>query len=370
MQSTNRFYLRGVDHLRALAALLVLCYHSIHSGNVVPEAYVPESFVLGLLEEGHTGVSLFITITGFIFATIIGDRNVDYGRFLYNRFLRIFPLLFVMSLFAALVQQGVQQADPLAPLKFFNLFGGGTYWGTWTLVVEFQFYLFFPVFFQHFRDHWRKGWWAFVPCIALIGLAMAFRLVYWTQKGSMADISYWTIFGRMDQFMMGVMASLLLGELDRRGLMQGRWSGIVLAGLGIALLLLAFRVFNMRQLFLTDALAPDLLWLVVPVIEGACYAALLLGWVIASRHWQGPISAFFAYIGAISYSSYLIHFAVLLAVLQLTGRVGLVFSDDPFTHKLLMGLLLVYPLTLLLSVISYELLEKPFFRRRLNYLKP
>ncbi|MGA0807274.1 MAG: hypothetical protein ACO3PV_12255, partial [Pseudohongiellaceae bacterium] len=77
----------------------------------------------------------------------------------------------------------------------------------------------------------------------------------------------------------------------------------------------------------------------------------------------------FAYLGAISYSTYLIHFRELLFSLQLVSRLGVQFSSDIFTHKLLFGLLLVWPLTLVLSVLSHELLEKPFFRRRLNYFK-
>lgn len=370
MQSTNRFYLRGVDHLRALAALLVLCYHSIHSGNLIPPAHVPSVPPLSLLEEGHTGVALFITITGFIFATIIGERQVDYGRFLYNRFLRIFPLLFILSLFAALVQQGVGGIDPLALLKFFNLFGGGTYWGTWTLVVEIQFYLFFPVFFQYFRDRGGIAGYRWLPCAGVILLALALRLVYWTQRGSMADLAYWTIFGRIDQFMIGVLACFALQDLDARARWQSQRAGLTLAGIALLLLIAWLHFGNTRQLFLTDTLSPSLWWLVQPTVEGLCYGALLLGWVIASRHWQGRISAAFAYVGAISYSTYLIHFAVLLFSLQLVARFDISFSADPFLHKLLLGLLLVYPLTLLLSVLSFELIEKPFFRCRVNYLRP
>lgn len=369
MQSSNQFYLRGIDHLRALAALLVLCFHSIHSGNLVPQSHVPGFALLGLLEEGHTGVALFITITGFIFTAIIGKREVDYRRFLYNRFLRIFPLLFILSLFAAFVQQGVQAANPLAMLEFFNLFGGGTYWGTWTLVVEFQFYLFFPVFFQHFRDRCGPGWRRYLPFMGLILLAQAFRLIYWSQKGTLADIGYWTIFGRIDQFMLGVMACLLLQDLDARACFRRQWAGLALAAAALLALVLCFRIFNQRQLFLTDVPSTSLLWLVVPTLEGICYAMLIVGWVGASRAWQGRVSAFFAYIGAISYSTYLIHFGVLLFVLQAVQRLGIEFSSDVFTHKLLMGLLLVYPLTLLLSVLSYELVEKPFFRRRVNYIR-
>lgn len=370
MKSSNQLYIPGIDHLRAFAAFLVVCYHCIHSGNLVSQAHVPGFVPLSLLEEGHTGVALFITITGFIFTTIIGVRQVDYARFLYNRFLRIFPLLFVLSLFAAFVTEGIQDADPLATLKFFNLFGGGTYWGTWTLVVEFQFYLFFPVFFQHFRDAMPGSRQKYLPFLGMILLALCFRLIFWSQQGNMQDVGYWTIFGRIDQFMLGVMACLLLKDLDAAALAQKQWLGPVLVIGSLVLLIMIYHAFNQRLLFVTEPPSSSLWWLVLPTVEGLLYGGLLLGWVLLSREWSGKVSQAFAYLGAISYSTYLVHFGVLLLVLQLVARLDLQFSDDVFTHKLLMGVLLVYPLTLLFSVLTYELVEKPFFRRRVSYIKP
>ena len=102
MRSTNKVYIQGIDHLRGLAALLVVLFHCIHRSGEITQAYVPANPLLSFFEEGHTGVALFITITGFIFTTIIGDNQIVYSRFLRNRFLRIFPLLFIISFFTDL----------------------------------------------------------------------------------------------------------------------------------------------------------------------------------------------------------------------------------------------------------------------------
>jgi peptidoglycan/LPS O-acetylase OafA/YrhL len=368
MISTNQIYIRGIDHLRGLAALMVLFYHAIHSGDLVPQAYVPQFPVLSLLEEGHTGVALFITITGFIFTFIIGENQISYPRFLFNRFLRIFPLLFVVSLFAAFVVDGVKAADPLALVKFFNLFGGGVYWGTWTLVVEFQFYLFFPVFYLYFRDTWRGPLQKYLPYIGLIMLAFAFRVIFYTQADNAQDIGYWTIFGRIDQFMMGAMACLLLKDLERGGWLRSHYSGLGIFLVSLALLVLVYHYLNTQLMFVTAPPSPSTGWLVVPALEGLLYGGILLGWVVFSKNFTGRISAFFAYIGAISYSTYLLQFGVLLFSLQLSNRFGWQFSEDVFINKLLLAVLLVYPLTLVLGMLSYELIEKPFFRKRMNYI--
>lgn len=369
MKSTNQLYIRGIDHLRAVAALLVLFYHTIHSGNLISQSYVPGNPFLGFLEEGHTGVALFITITGFIFTTIIGDKQIVYSRFLFNRFLRIFPLLFILSLFAAFVVEGVHEADPLALSKFFNLFGGGVYWGTWTLVVEFQFYLFFPVFFVYFREHCQGSLRKYLPFIGLIVLAFAFRVIFYSQSGNAQDIGYWTIFGRIDQFMLGAMASLLLQDCKDSPLWRKPYVGLVVALASLLLLVFMYQMLNVREVFVTEPPSSSLWWLLIPAAEGLLYAGLVFGWVIFTREMNGKVSAFFAYIGAISYSTYLIHFGMLLFCLQLTNRLGIVFSESVMLNKLLLAILLVYPLTLCLSVLSYELIEKPFFRKRVNYIK-
>jgi peptidoglycan/LPS O-acetylase OafA/YrhL len=186
----------------------------------------------------------------------------------------------------------------------------------------------------------------------------------------MQDVGYWTILGRIDQFMLGVMACLLLKDLDAAALAQKQWLGPVLVIGSLVLLIMIYHAFNQRLLFVTEPPSSSLWWLVLPTVEGLLYGGLLLGWVLLSRQWSGKVSQAFAYLGAISYSTYLVHFGVLLLVLQLVARLDLQFSDDVFTHKLLMGVLLVYPLTLLFSVLTYELVEKPFFRRRVSYIKP
>lgn len=211
-------------------------------------------------------------------------------------------------------------------------------------------------------------WQKYLPYLGVILLALCFRVIFWSQTGNVADIAYWTIFGRIDQFMLGVVACLLLKDLEMSALVGKRWFAPVLVIGSVLLLIVAYHGFNQRLLFVTEPPAASLWWLVLPTIEGLLYGALLLGWVLVSRRWQGRIAAGFAYLGAISYSTYLIHFGVLLFTLQMVQRLGLEFSADVFTHKLLMGLLVVWPVTLALSVLSYELLEKPFFRRRVNYI--
>ena len=88
--STGQYYV-GLDHIRALAAFIVFVWHFIHVNDqhLASVSFLP----LAILTEGHTGVSLFMTLSGYLFAKILDGRQVHYFGFLWNRFLRLAPLL-------------------------------------------------------------------------------------------------------------------------------------------------------------------------------------------------------------------------------------------------------------------------------------
>ena len=95
MKSLNSSYFSRIDHLRFFAATLVIFHH--FSGNIAvsPDAGLITNFFITWLQKGSTGVSLFLFLTGFLFCIIsdIGNKKINYKGFIYNRILRIFPLL-------------------------------------------------------------------------------------------------------------------------------------------------------------------------------------------------------------------------------------------------------------------------------------
>jgi len=84
---------QGLDHIRALAALMVFSWHFLHFANGYPVPFegAPLIFALALFDEGHTGVALFMTLSGYIFAKLLDGKVIKYYSFLKRRAVRLMP---------------------------------------------------------------------------------------------------------------------------------------------------------------------------------------------------------------------------------------------------------------------------------------
>ena len=162
--STGEHYL-ALDHVRALAAFMVFSWHFLHADNGYPVAFnaMPMVFPLALLDEGHTGVALFMCLSGYLFAKLIADRPIVFSAFFFNRLLRLLPLLlFVIAIRVVMTWwQGGDLQGLLAGIQKSYLLptlpNGG-----WSITAEFHFYLVLPVLLWLKR---KSPWW--VRCSAV-----------------------------------------------------------------------------------------------------------------------------------------------------------------------------------------------------------
>ena len=221
MRGSNRPNLYPVDHLRALAAVLVVLYHSTQliSQAVDPEAgWSSERWLHSgnpaatVLFEGHTGVALFMVLSGFIFTTGTHDKDVAYWPFLRNRLLRIYPL-YLLLLFVGLTTVSASFdlglfLRGLLPLSSFGPVAVGGVWGAmfWAVAVEMQFYLLFPLLLRLLQ---RSG-----PSALgrLILVMVVLRALAWAVAPDAIDVNgmmYYSIVGRLDQFLIGMVAGWL-----------------------------------------------------------------------------------------------------------------------------------------------------------------
>lgn len=370
MRSANQRYLYPVDHLRAFAAGLVLLYHSTQLITVAgkhrtfnpgidwPYSHNPiKTFIF----EGHTGVSLFMVLSGFIFTLGTLGKQLSYGRFMVNRLLRIYPMYLVLlfigvsSTSAAFSLTSFAQAFfPLA--SFPGAAASNTIWGAmfWAVSVELQFYLLFPFLLRLLN---KSGP---LVLLRLIAAFLALRtLVLFAQPGvDLNRLTYFSLLGRIDQFLLGMLAAWVFAR--RRSWIKA-WL-LPLSGAAAVAMLWGF---NQRHGFAE----PDG-WRVVWVdVEGLVWALFIVSYVAVFEQRRGAVTRALARVGEVSFSVYLLHYAVVVGVVT-TAHHLIVGTPGTLSSGFLSGVLVALPITLGLAVITYSAIEKPFLNLRVKYVLP
>jgi peptidoglycan/LPS O-acetylase OafA/YrhL len=340
MKSSSDKYYPGLDHVRALAAFLVVTWHFAHSnsGTPVPYNQAPE---IGLLDEGHVGVSLFMTLSGYLFAKLIAGRPIDYPAFLWNRALRLLPLLILVFIAVALLRHPTQPGAYLLYLLtqgpvFPILPNGG-----WSITAETHFYLVLPLLL------WACAKWRWAP-LALVATSICLRMAIGASGLSIQDAAYWTIIGRIDQFAFGIY------------FYHHRASGKIAAAAGLGILA-AYALFDMAGGYYH---ADDRVWLVLPTIEGLALGALI-SWYDANPI-KSPKMWIVEKAGEYSYSIYLLHFFFVFHAARLINQHVMAF--DSLYGALPWAMLFFIAMTAL-GHASYKLVEGPPMRFRKPYIR-
>ena len=337
-----------------MAALVVLAWHSLHANQIVPTSYVPSLFPLGILEEGHTGVSLFMTLSGFIFHALCRDSAIHYSQFILNRVLRIAPLFVVWTLFYFYTMD-IDSAKLFVALV--GLMNNGVVPGVgWTIIVEFQFYALFPFLFLFAR---RYG---LAYLLGLVLLAMMFRLGVWYTHGSVQSLSYVTIFGHIDQFLLGMIGSELCFRFPRQ---LGRVPILVLL---VAVWLFLYNQFNFLGGFyhLSEYPSRSPLWVVLPTAEGLFYSLITASYLSLEQALPNVVDRALAWLGTLSYSFYLNHVFVIGICIKLCAESGWIVRG--FGQGLAFTFLVALPAVVAVSAVTYRLIEVPFLSMRRPYL--
>jgi len=346
--SSGQYYL-GLDHVRALAAFMVFAWHFVHiNNNHLGTASV---FPLSLLTEGHTGVALFMTLSGYLFAKILDGRKIGYVSFLWNRALRLLPLLLLVILIVGVKNywEGGNSSEYLRTIML-GLIRPGLPNGGWSITIEFHFYLILPLllFFSKFNR-------AALPLFIIA--AIAIRYFIFLKMGEVQGFSYWTIAGRIDQFILGILA------FQNFRLFKNKHVLACIVFTSFAIFYWWFESLGGFYEFPSYP-SPSALWVIMTTIEGLAYGALIAWYDNSFSHSTGRVSKFIASIGIYSYSIYLLHFffyssmaaAIDHWVVELSNvYISLIFAVPAFLVMVFVGFL------------SFRFIETPFLKFRSSY---
>jgi len=356
MKSSTGAHFIALDHVRALAAFMVFTWHFIHglNGYPVPFNYVPALFPLSLLDEGHTGVALFMTLSGYLFARLLDGKNINYAIFLWNRILRLIPLLVLVILIVGIkhVIAGERIYDYARLIAQGAIFPTLPH-GGWSITVEFHYYLILPLFLWMLRKS------KLLP-ISIIIAAIALRLVIYQEKGEIQFLAFWTIIGRIDQFALGMLVYQFRTCFAHRHVLA---TAIII---GFALF---YWQFDLHGGFYQNPSypSPSPLWIFLPTIEGIAYAVGIAWYESSFSHPTTGVSRIIGRIGEYSYSIYLLHFFVVYYAAK--------FINERIMHISNFYLACLWSAVCFLLIVpvgyfSFRLIEGPFLKFRKHYIIP
>jgi peptidoglycan/LPS O-acetylase OafA/YrhL len=344
-------YRPEVDGLRAIAVIPVVLFH-------LGASWIPGGFV---------GVDVFFVISGYLITSIILKEQAagtfTFKDFWMRRIRRILPALLAM-LFATSVASYFMMFGPVwkgigqqvfsaiflyANIEMWQL--SGNYWGpaaenapllhTWSLSVEEQFYLFYPLLLLILLKFTPKRVFTLILCGSVLSLAIC---VYATEHH--ANAAFYFLPARAWELAAGCLLAVFnrsrgpapTGNISR----TLAFTGLLLIGAGYCLI--------------QGAKGFPGFWALMPVVGSVlvirfsggekCLAGRLLSW--------SPV----VYIGKCSYSLYLWHWPVIVLAaaveLKQPGSVNL---------PIVVAFIVVF------TLLSYHFIEKPT-RKMAGVMKP
>ncbi len=361
-------YLPGLDILRGLAILLVVCYHG--TDGRVPWQSTTTWLRWPLLAAGYgaSGVQLFFVLSGFLISSILIDSagSHDYYRKFYlRRALRILPAYLVLLVVLRL-DHVVSWRFLLAALLYIanmaSLVGAKSYeYGAlWSLAVEEQFYLIWPIVVRRFSLKALTR--LILSYLLLVFLLRMVCLLYIPH----VDLKYklWT---NAEALLSGALIAICLRRnlLRRDNIARVFWS---LAG--VAAVLWPLIVFaDLRE----NAGGAALLWMhALRGVTGygllATYSALLV--LVIERN-RGPVASssrslagrFLSFLGYLSYGLYLVHQLVFHTLDRWLAGTPLDVRRGP-GWALLGNTLLCIGLSIAIAWLSRRFFEEQFLRRK------
>jgi peptidoglycan/LPS O-acetylase OafA/YrhL len=363
----------ALDGLRALAMTAVVAQHC------------------HLLPFGWTGVWLFFLISGYVITLgfdvgeYAGRSAAErFGSFIARRAARIVPAYLLYLATCTLVALPLGNAAPLSNLPYllsftanwhmiFGFWPGPVDWAPfghlWTLSVEQQFYLLFPLIVLMMPVRMQTA--------AMLALVAAGPLIRWlaarwltTFSGAQPDAMAFAIYAatpcHLDAFLIGALVARLQPWWRARG---GVVAALTLAGVAAPLAYAAAYVGVNRQLGMhgidqlrnvfSGVLYGQGREVLVYVAVDLAALAVLLQALCNARGLTWLRWAPLAWVGRVSYGGYLFH---ALVVWGLAQALGLAVRPLPLGQRLaFFGV--AWAVTVLLASLSYRWFEQPITRR-------
>jgi len=369
----DKIYFANLDSIRFIAAMMVFLQHGFRQTfDYLP---IKNSFaekLLTLISTGGTGVSIFFVLSGFLITyLLISEHELSSGinlkNFYIRRILRIWPLYFAVVFFAFILYPGIKiilgANTPASSNIFYHLvflsnfdalniekyFPGHEVLSqniNWSVSIEEQFYLFWPLIFTFLsRKHWMKA------IVLVIAGSLTFRIFHSTDK---LTLYFHTFSVLVDLGIGGLFALIVKNNSAVRAFFEKTGSKLHLLFFGLAFLLLYFEeaIFNHEYIGSSSRF-----------FISTCFALIITSQALSKSDSLLNLKnlSFASKWGKYTYGIYLLHPIVINMVDVLFRLVHI--QKGYFAMSFMFGII-CFVLTLLVSKWSYTYFESKFLNMK------
>lgn len=338
IQAISPKYIPHIDGLRTLAVLSVFLYH------------LDVSAVGG----GFVGVDVFFVISGFLITQIIKGSTekggFSFSGFYARRVRRLFPALLVVVILstlwgmislspARLVELAQSGTAAILSVSNFYFYFNTDYFDaasntqiflhTWSLSVEEQFYLLWPLLiFLVVGNLSKRKQIMMIVALVMLGTGLSFVVT-----NADPTLAFYMAPFRLAEFSLGAILCWLINVRPPKIMAE------VVSIVAVGMLVWSFWAISDQSAF------PGLIFLV------PCVATSAIIWFGAHSSVTSVLlgNSLMTYVGRLSYSLYLYHWVVILFYRYEVSR-SLELVDQS----------LIFVTAMLLSIVSYHFIEKPF----------
>ena len=305
-----------------------------------------------LVLTGGAGVHIFFVLSGFLITYLLlieesknGKVNVYY--FYMRRVLRIWPLYYLIIVLGIyilpqILNTFIFEGNQVFHLFFLNNFDvvNSPVGIAWSVAIEEQFYLVWPLIFYLFRQYSLL-----VMSISLFLFSLIFSL-----NVSSFEILYYHTFSNIKFLMAGCIGAQLYFSKNKILL----WA-VSRRFLSLTMLLgLTFLLFILSSILENYAAILNLLLIFL-------YVLIIISLVVSSDNSYSFISKF----GKYTYGMYLYHPTIILIFKIMFDKLNFDYNKDLFLYILM--LLLCFIVTIMISIISFNIIEAPFLKMKKKF---
>ncbi|CDH43053.1 acyltransferase family protein [Candidatus Contendibacter odensensis] len=366
--------LAGIDAARGWAILLVIM---VHTPGVMPELPYPLKKITSF---GWYGVQLFFIASAFTLlnswyrdARPVGIKT---SHFFLRRFLRIAPMYYagaILYYFLRPPSQGFDINQLLLSLSFINSWspswipttesGWSVVPGGWSISVEFCFYFVFPVL-AFFAASTKRSLLLFTVSIFIMLLGYTIGNAYYMPLYGMQATEQFLYFWLPNQLCIFAIGFIIFSALNATHQRLDSFLHFLRYKAGLVNLFGIILLLALTQIGIIKHLSSSFPWIPTHLVVSIIFGFIVIANLMSPRPSPLLINPFICRLGAVSFSAYVLHWAVI----DLVRRCGVVLNLSMISGWEAIGvfLLVVFPfvviLTYGLSKLTYQFVEQPFIR--------